>query len=70
MVKFTVAYPNLGDHSLYINFHFQFNWTMYFEEILNINRAKVSISPDLKLMIILPNNIKKIVDWITDKPKR
>jgi hypothetical protein len=43
---------------------------MYFEEILNINGTKVSIPPDLKLMIILPNNIKKIVDWITDKPKR
>ncbi|CAB4002267.1 RNA-directed DNA polymerase from mobile element jockey [Paramuricea clavata] len=45
----------------------KFNWTVYFEEILN--GTKISIPSNLKLMILLPNNIKKIVDWIKAKPK-
>jgi hypothetical protein len=41
---------------------------MYFEEILK--GTNIIIPSDLKLMILLPDNIKKIVDWIDDKAKR
>ena len=47
---------------------FQFNWTVYFEEVLR--GTNKSVSSDQKLMILLPDNIKKIVHWLTSKPKR
>jgi hypothetical protein len=41
---------------------------LYFEEILS---GTNKIIPSYKtLMIIYPDNIKKIVDWLHDKPKR
>ncbi|XP_028410305.1 endothelin-converting enzyme 2-like [Dendronephthya gigantea] len=45
----------------------KFNWKVYLEEIFK--GTKKSIASDQKLMIIMPNNIKSIVNWLADKPK-
>ncbi|CAB4016589.1 neprilysin, partial [Paramuricea clavata] len=46
---------------------YKFDWSLYFEEILSDTNK---IIPSYKtLMIIYPDNIKKIVDWLHDKPK-
>ena len=37
---------------------------MYFDEILL--GTNITVPANLKLMIRLPDNIKKIVDWITN----
>ena len=49
-------------------FIFQFDWQLYFDEILRDSNE--IISPYKKLMILFPENIKKIIDWLTEKPKR
>ncbi|XP_028410335.1 endothelin-converting enzyme homolog [Dendronephthya gigantea] len=46
---------------------FKFNWTLYLEEIFK--GTSRSIALDEKIMIYMPNNIKLIVNWLTDKPK-
>ncbi|CAB3985405.1 endothelin-converting enzyme 1-like, partial [Paramuricea clavata] len=46
---------------------YKFDWSLYFEEILS---GTFETIPSYKtLMIIYPDNIKKIVDWLHDKPK-
>ncbi|XP_028410277.1 endothelin-converting enzyme homolog isoform X2 [Dendronephthya gigantea] len=46
---------------------FKFNWTTYFDEALN--GTSESIKPGQKIMVLLPNNIKDIVDWLEKQPK-
>ncbi|CAB3996359.1 endothelin-converting enzyme 2-like isoform X2 [Paramuricea clavata] len=46
---------------------YKFDWNLYFEEILSGTNKRI---PSYKtLMIIYPDKIKKIVDWLHDKPK-
>ncbi|XP_028410355.1 membrane metallo-endopeptidase-like 1 [Dendronephthya gigantea] len=46
---------------------FKFNWTMYFEEIFRGSGR--SFHPSDRLMVLVPNNLKNVVDFITGKPK-
>ena len=46
----------------------QFDWAMYLREALqDTNKLIVS---DQKVMVLFPERIKAIVDWLVEKPKR
>ncbi|XP_028410275.1 endothelin-converting enzyme homolog [Dendronephthya gigantea] len=45
----------------------KFNWKLFLDEIFR--GTDKSIAPDQKLMILIPNCVKRIANWLDDKPR-